>query len=93
LFALIDPDGSSSDNSINSINNTKWEFRANVNPDVRLLNPYINRLSINELTASLNWQAKDIEEKETDPDFFYDSVSNFFYPDSYIFPSVSASLS
>ncbi len=74
--------------SSTTVSSYKWGLQTSYSPDLKFLSPYLKSLSISDLDAYINWVSSDF------PDDWEDNtVNNFYYPDSIIFPSVSASIS
>ena len=86
LLGMLTEETSTS-SSISSITTGSWEVSADIEPDISFLNPFVKTLKIQDLKSSLNWSLKNIETG------YEDTVGEFFSPDNFILPGISAEIS
>ena len=87
LLGMLNPETASSSSSSSTVTSGSWEISADLKPSTEILKPFISSFSIENLKTSLTWKQKDIETG------YDNSTGEFFYPDNYIFPGFSASIS
>ena len=92
LLAFLDQKTTTTDTS--KVKETKWNLTAVLNPDVDILKPWVNKMSITSFKVDVLWQGKAIDTASlAKPDDWQDVLPYFFYPQEIVFPSIDAVIS
>jgi hypothetical protein len=92
LLGMLNQTTASSSSS--EITSGDWLFKTSISPDLNFLKPWVGNFTISSLQTSIDWRGKKIDTSElSDTTSYDDTVSYFFYPQEYILPSFSASIS
>ena len=77
------------DTDTGTVSSSDVNINITVKPDTKTVTPYINNLQLNA-SSLLNFSSKDLVSEEFDAE---DYVEDFFYPDNFIIPNISATVS
>lgn len=85
---------SSSTTTDTAITSADWQLEMSLTPEIDFLKPWVSNFSVSSLQTSIDWSGKDIDTSDlADTSVYDDTVSYFFYPQNWVLPSVSASIS
>jgi hypothetical protein len=86
-----------STSSTGKLDRFTWRISGRLNPQVTELRPYIQSISLNKITASVNWKSKALPDDELpfaigSAEYRYPERA-FFVPDSFILPALAGRIS